>query len=90
MLHIIAYDISSDRRLRNVARICEDYGVRIEKSVFECNLNETEFNKIWEKLSEIATDSDSIIDYPVAQSHQAKIRTLGTTHRYTPTETLVF
>ena len=43
MLHLIAYDIASDKRLRRVARICEDYGIRVEKSVFECDLSDGDF-----------------------------------------------
>ncbi len=38
MLTVIAYDITDQRRLRQIAKICEDYGVRVEYSVFECRL----------------------------------------------------
>ena len=34
MLRLIAYDIKDARRLRKAARICADYGMRIEYSVF--------------------------------------------------------
>lgn len=90
MLHIVAYDVASDRRLYRVAKICEDYGVRIEKSVFECDLDETEFERFWSRLQRVVADSDSVVDYPIVQSCREKIRTLGAARREMPTETLVF
>ena len=41
MLVLVTYDVSTVekpgvRRLRRVARACEDYGTRVQKSVFEC------------------------------------------------------
>ena len=38
MFVIVAYDISDDRRLRRVAAMMKDYGTRVQRSVFECNL----------------------------------------------------
>ena len=53
MLVLVTYDVSTVekpglRRLRRVARACEDYGTRVQKSVFECFLTE------WEKKGLIA------------------------------------
>ena len=41
MLIVVSYDVSTAtqegrRRLRRVAKICEDYGQRVQNSVFEC------------------------------------------------------
>lgn len=52
---IIIYDVrtkSSEgrRRLRRVARACEDYGLRIQKSVFECVLRPGEWRALRERL----------------------------------------
>lgn len=35
MLMIVAYDIRKPRRLRQIAKHCEDYGIRIQYSMFE-------------------------------------------------------
>jgi CRISPR-associated protein Cas2 len=48
MLIVIAYDVNTEtkegqRRLRRVARACEDYGQRVQKSVFECVLRERDW-----------------------------------------------
>ena len=90
MLHVIVYDIASDKRLRRVARICEDYGFRMEKSVFECDLEDREFEKFWKRLSQSVADADMVIDYPIPQFCRGRIRVLGAPRRETPPPTLVF
>ncbi len=79
MMHLIAYDISNTRRLRRVARICEDYGVRIEKSVFECRLEKILFLTLWAKLEKIVVgeEGDRIIAYPISETEEKKIKVLG-------------
>jgi CRISPR-associated protein Cas2 len=52
---LITYDVATsatdgERRLRRVARACEDYGQRVQKSVFECSLGETEWAKLRGRL----------------------------------------
>ena len=90
MLHLIAYDVTNDKRLRRVARLCEDYGVRIEKSVFECNLDGKAFHELWSKLARVVTDADSVVDYPIGLLDQKKILTLGGVTRNEPENTYVF
>ena len=51
MLTLLAYDISDQKRLAKVARICEDYGVRVQYSLFECWLEDDRFGLLWDKLS---------------------------------------
>ena len=90
MLHIIAYDITSDKRLRRVAAICEDYGMRIEKSVFECELGHDDFEEFWHRLERTIADGDSVIDYPIPDSYHARIRTLGASRRTESSKTIIF
>ena len=91
MLHLIAYDITSDRRLRRVARICEDYGIRVEKSVFECDLDDPVFDEMWRRLSAVACkDEDRIVDYPIGMIDRKRIRELGKCVHLEPALTYVF
>ncbi len=91
MLHLVAYDIASDGRLRRVARICEDYGIRVEKSVFECDLKNEDFEDMWKRLSSIVnTDVDRVIDYPIGLIARGKIRELGECEHSKPVLTRVF
>ena len=39
MFFLVAYDISDDRRLREIAKLMEAYGKRVQRSVFECSLS---------------------------------------------------
>ena len=79
MLHIVAYDISDSRRLRRVARICEDYGIRVERSVFECNLDMETFSKFWQQLGKIVSveEGDLMSAYPVVLSEGRSIKRIG-------------
>ena len=64
MLILITYDVATvekagRRRLRRVAQACEDYGTRVQKSVFECQVGKSEWILLRHRLlSEIKVDED--------------------------------
>lgn len=61
---IVCYDVRDDRRLRRVARVMEGYGRRVQKSVFECWLGESEIGKLQKEISdEIDPARDSVRYY---------------------------
>lgn len=65
MMILVAYDVvTSDeggpRRLRRVARACSDYGIRVQKSVFECQVGQKEWIALKARLmgeADMAKDS---------------------------------
>ena len=64
MLTIVAYDITHNRRLARVAKVCERFGVRVQYSLFECHLTAAEFDEFWLcLLEEIAIDEDRLVAY---------------------------
>ncbi len=66
MLSLVAYDICDPKRLHRVARVCEDYGVRVQYSIFECRLEEAEFSRFWERLiGEIDPAADRVVAYKI-------------------------
>lgn len=66
MLTVVAYDISDAKRLARVAKLCEDYGVRVQYSIFECRLEESEFETLWLKLLDLIDDEeDRIVAYKI-------------------------
>ena len=76
--YLVAYDIASPKRLRRVARVCEDYGVRIQKSIFECDLDGCTFKALWDALlDEIDPDEDYLAAYPLCRACCEKIRMAG-------------
>lgn len=82
MMRLVAYDITDPRRLRKVANLCEDYGIRIEYSVFECDLSEELFAFFWERLSDlIDPDEDRLIAYRVCAGCVKDIRSAGVVSR---------
>jgi CRISPR-associated protein Cas2 len=42
MFFLVAYDIADDKRLREVAKMMEGYGKRVQRSVFECSLSKSQ------------------------------------------------
>ena len=69
MLIIVTYDVSTvnpagQRRLRRVAQACEDYGQRVQKSVFECRLGDVQWVNLRARLlEEIDPAEDSLRFY---------------------------
>lgn len=79
MLRLIAYDIAAPRRLARFAAVCQDFGVRVQKSLFECWLEQDAFDRLWDRLlAEMDGEEDSLIAYTLDQSAAAKRRQAGT------------
>lgn len=82
MLRLVVYDIADARRLRKVAEVCKDYGIRIEYSVFECDLEERIFQAFWERLlGLIDLKEDRLIAYRICAECAANIRSAGVVER---------
>jgi len=66
---LVAYDVATDtkagrRRLRRVANVCVAHGQRVQKSVFECELTEAQWERfIYKLLKEIELGQDSLRVY---------------------------
>lgn len=89
MLHLVAYDVRHPRRLRRVARVCEDYGIRVEYSVFECDLAEPGFRSLWRDLArEIDPGEDTILAYRICGACVQRIEAMGNATR--PAKILVY
>lgn len=79
MLTIIAYDITDHKRLSRVARICADYGIRVQYSIFECRLEEDECDTLWlELLEAIDPAEDRIVAYRLDSRNARQTLTAGT------------
>jgi len=95
MLILITYDVSTvekagQRRLRRVARACEDYGVRVQKSVFECQVGQTEWVQLKHRLlKEIKTDQDSLRFYHLDETARQRIEHHGVDKPLDLTEPLI-
>lgn len=82
MLRLVAYDISNPRTLRRIAKICLDFGIRLEKSVFECDLPESDFAELWQHLCEQADEeTDSLVAYPICAACEHRRQEYGNVFR---------
>ena len=78
MLTLIAYDITKPRRLARVAKVCLDYGVRVQYSVFECHLEEDQFTEFWNRLlDEIDEKEDRLVAYRLDAKSARRTLTAG-------------
>lgn len=60
--YLVSYDIAHPKRLRQVARVCEAYGTRLQYSVFECALDGLRLERLKSELWEIIHhESDQIL-----------------------------
>jgi CRISPR-associated protein Cas2 len=85
MFILITYDVSTTekagrRRLRRVAQACKDYGVRAQKSVFECQVGRTEWAILRDRLlKEIDLTQDSLRFYFLDEIAADKVEHHGIT-----------
>lgn len=79
MLYVISYDIQKDKMRTKISKELENYGVRIQYSVFECELTVTRFQRLYEKLVVLTQDLDggSIRIYRICDHCKGKIITIG-------------
>jgi CRISPR-associated protein Cas2 len=95
VLILITYDVSTIEkagqcRLRRVARACEDYGVRVQKSVFECQVGQVEWVQLRNRLlREIKEDQDSLRFYFLDETAKQKIEHHGVDKPMDLTEPLI-
>ena len=78
MLTVIAYDITDDRRRERVSTLLEDYGLRVNYSVFECELEGEECTQVCVALAQlIDAQTDRILVYRLCESCRPRKTTLG-------------
>jgi CRISPR-associated protein Cas2 len=71
---LVTYDVctstpAGERRLRRVARVCLDFGQRVQKSVFECVVNEAQFEQLRQRLvDKIKVEEDNLRIYRLPEN----------------------
>ncbi len=76
---VIAYDIEDDKRRRQVAKLLEGCGVRVNKSVFECLLTDTHLEKLKGRLARRVKTGDSLLYYTLCKNCIDKVERKGVT-----------
>ncbi len=78
MYVVISYDISENKRRTKIHKILKSYGEWVQYSIFECELSQTQYAKLRDRLSKIIdNETDNIRFYFMCQSCQKKIERIG-------------
>lgn len=83
MLVLITYDVNTESasgrsRLRKVAKQCENYGRRVQNSVFECILDQAQSVLLKAILTDLIDESvDSLRFYYLGNQYKAKVEHVG-------------
>lgn len=90
MMVLITYDVNTTsdagkRRLRLVAKCCENYGQRVQNSVFECLVSNVQFTELKLKLQKIIdAQTDSLRYYYLGSNWKGKVEHVGAKAGYDP------
>ena len=88
MMVVVTYDINTEsadgrRRLTKVAKICENYGQRVQDSVFECVLGNVRLRKLQNELRTIIDlEEDSVRFYFLGKNWKYHVESLGITRSF--------
>lgn len=83
MLVLITYDVSTvdnagKKRLRKVAKACQNYGQRVQNSVFECVVDAAQLAELKIKLINIIDEKqDSLRFYRLGNNYKNKVEHIG-------------
>lgn len=95
MMTLVSYDVSTGdkagrTRLRKVAKVCQNYGQRVQNSVFEIFLDYGSFLKVKSELLKIIDESkDSLRFYYLGNNWEKRIEHFGTKESYNPEGALI-
>ncbi len=92
---LIAYDVATSTlegqaRLRRIAKICLDYGQRVQNSVFECKVDPAQYVALKSRLlTQMKDDEDSVRIYNLGKNWQGRVEHFGQKEPYDPDGPLV-
>ena len=83
MLMLVSYDVATTdvagkRRLRRIAKACQNFGIRVQYSVFECNVDPAQWVRLKATLEDIFDPStDSLRYYNLGDNYTRRIEHVG-------------
>lgn len=95
MMVIISYDVSTidpegRKRLRKVARQCQNHGQRVQNSVFEADIDYSTFLQLKDDLLDIIDqDKDSLRFYYLGNHWKKRVEHIGAKESYDPEGVLI-
>ncbi|HPS52135.1 MAG TPA: CRISPR-associated endonuclease Cas2 [Phycisphaerae bacterium] len=95
MLVLITYDVNvqtaeGKKRLRHIARLCQNHGQRVQNSVFECLVSPAMWVELKNSLQkEIDAQTDSLRYYFLGKNWHRRVEHFGAKPSYDPQGTLI-
>ena len=95
MMVLVTYDVNTEtkagqKRLRKVAKICKNYGQRVQYSVFECLVDPAQWTVFRERLIEVSDQGqDSLRFYFLGANWKTRVEHVGTKPAYDPEGPLI-
>ena len=96
MLVLVSYDVNTEdaagrRRLRRISKLCTNWGQRVQFSVFECLLGNTQWLKLRASLmKEMDETKGSLRFYILGNQWRGHVEHIGAKPSYDPEGTLIF
>lgn len=95
-MHIlITYDVQTadkagQKRLRHVAKACENWGQRVQNSVFECKLDPAQYSTLKAQLTELIDPAtDSLRFYLLGKEWHRRVEHVGINRSHDPDGPLI-
>ena len=95
MLVVVTYDVNTEtpasrKRLRHVAKKCQNFGQRVQKSVFECLVDPAQWAQLRKSLiDEINPEEDSLRFYFLGANWKRRVEQAGLDNTYDPQGPLI-
>ncbi len=74
---LVIYDIRDEKRLRRVAKIAENYGLRVQRSVFELECDRKTIDRLRTELQKIIEDEDYVVYFNLCEPDWQKREKYG-------------
>lgn len=72
--YLVCFDVRDDRRLRKIANELENFGQRVQRSVFECHLEPTQLQTLHQRLAEwLDPSEDQVRYYPLCGKDREQV-----------------
>lgn len=95
MMVLVTYDVATsteggERRLRRVAKECQNFGQRVQNSVFECLVDPMQLEDLKGRLKKIINiNNDSLRFYYLGNNYKRKIEHFGAKATISLNDTLI-
>ncbi len=95
MMILVTYDVRTEtpggqKRLRRVAKVCQDHGQRVQYSVFECLVDPAQWARMKQLLiDEIDPEEDSLRFYFLGANWKRRVEHIGAKPAYDPEGPLI-